>query len=266
MVRNVVKITVLGAVLALLAVALPAQARTDPDGHVVEIVGGQKADQGQFPWVVRLSMGCGGALAAPRVVLTAAHCVGPSGRNTSIGVVAGVADLGSGQAQVARSVSVSRAPGFRDETHGDDWALVRLDHALDLPTLPLTPGAGYDKGTFTIMGWGQVSEGNRAQQRKLRWTKVPFVADKSCAAAYDQVGVDLVKDESICAGDVKKGGVDSCQGDSGGPLVRRDSSGGWVQVGIVSWGAGCARAAYPGVYTQISTFRAAIAKAVRSLS
>ena len=88
------------------------------------------------------------------------------------------------------------------------------------------------------------------------------MADRTCAAAYQVTGVKLVAGESVCAG---RRGVDTCQGDSGGPMVRRDGSGAWVQVGIVSWGLGCGRAGYPGVYTQISAFRPAIRSAIRKL-
>src|SRR5207237_4098396 len=68
----------------------------------------------------------------------------------------------------------------------------------------------------------------------------------------------------ICAG-YDQGGVDTCQGDSGGPMVNKDSSGNWVEVGIVSWGEGCARAGKPGVYTEVSTFSADIKAKIAEL-
>jgi cysteine-rich repeat protein len=45
---------------------------------------------------------------------------------------------------------------------------------------------------------------------------------------------------------------DSCQGDSGGPIVFRNGDDHY-QVGVVSWGNGCARAGYAGVYSRVSS-------------
>nr|AGM32954.1 serine protease [Coptotermes formosanus] len=52
----------------------------------------------------------------------------------------------------------------------------------------------------------------------------------------------------ICAG-LPCGDRDACQGDGGGPLVALCPL---RLVGIVSWGVGCARSGYPGVYTKVS--------------
>lgn len=54
----------------------------------------------------------------------------------------------------------------------------------------------------------------------------------------------------ICAGILDMGGKDSCQGDSGGPLIDPSTR---KQVGVVSWGKGCADARYPGIYSDVST-------------
>ena len=55
----------------------------------------------------------------------------------------------------------------------------------------------------------------------------------------------------LCAGYEETGGKDSCQGDSGGPLVDKETK---EQIGVVSFGQGCAEPGYPGVYTQVSYF------------
>jgi secreted trypsin-like serine protease len=248
MVRKV--LLVLAALLLAPAPALAADV----------VVGGDLAPQGRFPWVVRLSMGCGGSMITPKVVLTAGHCVSGSGPTKDIKVTAGVADLKSAKALTARSVRVIRAAGFQSETKGDDWALVKLDRALDLPTLDLV-GEAMPAGPYTIMGWGLTSETGDKQQTRLRYATVPAVADDACAKAYLKADVELVKSDSLCAG---RKGVDTCQGDSGGPMVAKVGPR-WVQVGIVSWGYGCARDGYPGVYTQVGTFRPAIKAAVHKL-
>ena len=56
-----------------------------------------------------------------------------------------------------------------------------------------------------------------------------------------------------CAGE-PEGGKDSCQGDSGGFIGAWMGNGQWVQLGIVSWGVGCARPDLFGVYTRVANY------------
>lgn len=50
----------------------------------------------------------------------------------------------------------------------------------------------------------------------------------------------------MCAGD-EDDGKDACNGDGGGPLTADG-----LLIGIVSWGQGCGRKPFSGVYTRVS--------------
>jgi secreted trypsin-like serine protease len=243
-------------VAMLISTGMVAPAKADVS---TDIVGGTLATQGEFPWMVRLSMGCGGALLTSTIVLTAAHCLDTE-TNTSVTATLGVVDLQSPNAVTRTSVQIQLAPGFTDATLGDDWGLVRLNSPVNLPTLPLVSNTYYNNGNFTVAGWGSTVSGG-GQQRYLRKATVPFVTDSTCHQAY----TNLVDSDMICAG-YPQGGVDSCQGDSGGPMFRPDVYGNWIQVGIVSWGYGCAQAGFPGVYTEVSTFSSAIMAAAAQMT
>jgi secreted trypsin-like serine protease len=270
--RLVRRLVVAGVALAAIAAALgTAHAASSPDGDQTRIVGGVRAQQGEFPWMVRLSMGCGGALFTTQIVLTAAHCVEDrgTGPDTSITATAGVVDLQSGERIQVRSTFIHVADDLIfEETPTrfslvNDWALIKLARPIDLPTLPIATDTSLNRGRFQVMGWGASTE-DGAQKRFLRKASVPSVTDTTCRTNYTAAGFTYVDRAMLCAGFLSQR-IDSCQGDSGGPLVNRAANGEFVQVGIVSFGFGCAREDFPGVYTQVSTFAADIRAAAEAL-
>ncbi|KUO22870.1 trypsin [Streptomyces dysideae] len=247
------------AAVGAVALAVASLQPVSANAADTRVVGGTPAAQSEFPFMVHLSMGCGGALYKKDVVLTAAHCMEGSGPNRSITVTAGVSDLNSAAAIKVKSTKVKVAPGY--DGSGKDWALIKLARPIDKPTLKITTTTRYNRGMFTIAGWGDPSEGAGTGTTKLQKATVPFVADRVCKRHY---GNQLISKEELCAG-WQRGATDTCQGDSGGPMFRKDDAGKWIQVGIVSWGDGCARTGVPGVYTEVSTFAKDIARAASAL-
>ncbi|MGI5453980.1 S1 family peptidase [Streptomyces sp. CA-249302] len=253
LVRRAAAVGAVALAVASLEPVAAAQAAPSP------VVGGTPAAQNEFPFMVHLSMGCGGALYKKDVVLTAAHCVGGSGSTTRITVTAGVTDLNSTSAIKVKSTKVKRAPGY--DGKGKDWALIKLAHPVNLPTLKIATNSRYNRGVFTVAGWGTTKETSHTGSTKLLKATVPYVPDSMCRWNY---GNRLTPKDELCAG-YPQGGVDTCQGDSGGPMFRKDDADHWIQVGIVSWGDGCARPGAPGIYTQVDTFAGDIARAAAAL-
>ena len=95
----------------------------------------------------------------------------------------------------------------------------------------------------TITGWGTERQFDPRLPEVLKWAQVPVVNQETCRRDYRR---STIYDSNICAGDDEH---DSCQGDSGGPMVCDG-----LLAGIVSWGLGCARKGFPGVYTRVSYF------------
>lgn len=79
----------------------------------------------------------------------------------------------------------------------------------------------------------------------MRSAELTIVENQSCSDAYKDA---FDRDVQLCTYEPAKSG---CQGDSGGPLFRK-IKGRFVQVGIVSWGEGCAAPGWPGVFTRLS--------------
>jgi len=218
------------------------------------IVGGTPATAGEFPYIVSLSRSgshfCGGALLNAYTVVTAAHCsTGVSA--SSVRVRAGSLQWASGGTQVAvRQILIH--PSYSSSNINNDIALWRLSTPINaggnigyvsLPASGSDPAGG---SSSTVAGWGYTSETGGGLPAALRRVDVPVVARSTCQSQY---GASSITTAMFCAG-VSGGGRDACQGDSGGPIVNPSRQ----LIGVVSWGNGCARPNYAGVYTRVGTF------------
>ncbi|MEU0411622.1 serine protease [Streptomyces griseorubiginosus] len=253
-------------VLAAVAAAIPL-ASAAPVAADSVVVGGFPVDVSTAPWTVALSSRdrfggtragqfCGGVAVGPTTVLTAAHCMGenvlgaPPERVRDFRVIAGRTDLLSNQgAEIAvREVWVN--PGYDPDTNAGDFAVLTLAASVPQNAVIGMAGTGdpaYAAGTrATVYGWGDITGGGD-YARSLRAARVHVMSDTLCGAAYPGTAEGTYRaDSMLCAGE-EGGGRDSCQGDSGGPLVAQGKL-----IGLVSWGNGCGRAGWPGVYTRVS--------------
>ncbi|PSN57574.1 hypothetical protein C0J52_00495 [Blattella germanica] len=116
--------------------------------------------------------------------------------------------------------------------------------------LPLLYGASSDPSgrIGTVVGWGRTSEGGMLPAL-VQEVQVPILSLQQCRQM--KYRPQRITQNMVCAG---KGTQDSCQGDSGGPLLVNSADDKLEIVGIVSWGVGCGRPGYPGVYTRVSRY------------
>uniref|UniRef100_W5LYK3 Peptidase S1 domain-containing protein n=1 Tax=Lepisosteus oculatus TaxID=7918 RepID=W5LYK3_LEPOC len=247
------------------------------------IVGGQNASEGEWPWMAYLKIipvngrpgeyfKCGGSLISNHWVLTAAHCLEDAFKWWESEVVLGLYKLDiSNKHNVTRRMKNFIIHKNFQKTHsvlqGSDVALVELDRPVSTSgnayIQPVILGQSSDR--FTVKwecwgtGWGDIDNGVRLPfPGTLQKVLLSIIENKRCQDIYKNRY--RIQSDMLCAG-YTEGGKDACQGDSGGPLVcRKDKKSPWIQAGIVSFGWGCGLRDSPGIYIQVSSYRAWIKK------
>jgi V8-like Glu-specific endopeptidase len=262
--RVLAPIVASSAVLLTLAAAGPAPASTVSDdvvGGSPRVVGGSPATTTDAPWqalVLPDGFLCGGAILDATHVVTAAHCVYDAEDQeilapSAITVHAGITNrFAAGQHPTVTAVSVN--PDYDPDRQTGDVAILTLATPFSFTTtvkaIALTD-VGYRPGPgdgLRLSGWGS------DVARPPGDTTTPHAVDNlNVATLYPSTGCATVYapfDDNLllCAG---QAGTDACQGDSGGPLAVQ-LGGVWKLAGIVTGGAGCAWAGYPGYYARVA--------------
>jgi len=230
------------------------------------VVGGSDATEGNQDWIVYVQAGnflCGGSLIDADTIMTAAHCLHDANNNPidASDVTVTVGEYNTRDSSPA-SATISTIYIHEDynpttDVSSNDIALMRLTSSatnitpIDRANSTTTTAAVAGGDAVTILGWGSTiaqTAGETATTQLadiLQEASVPLRTDAQCASSY---GSTYVSSTMVCAGE-NTGGIDSCQGDSGGPLILNNE-----QVGIVSFGSGCAQAGFPGVYVRVATY------------
>jgi hypothetical protein len=172
---------------------------------------------------------CTGALIAPRLVLTAAHCVQP-------GAVYKIVEYGADKQPQLRDVkNVAIHPAFNMQAitahrATADVALLQLQappngkNAADLGVLRVPIVAG---SRFTIVGIGVTIRGEGKSGGTIR------VAGLVATGQPGTLQIRLVDP----VGQGAREGLGACTGDSGGPVFE-DRQGTPAIVGVISWSTG----------------------------
>ncbi|XP_004647585.1 serine protease 38 [Octodon degus] len=232
----------------------PTCGQRAPEGRVL---GGVPAAAYRWPWQVSVHYAgvhvCGGSVLDAYWVLSAAHCFNREKNIATFDLYVGLTNLRAAGAHT-QWFAVSRVilhPSYQMwHPVGGDVALVQLQSRIEFsdavrPVCLPPPTLQLDSNTACwVAGWGLVSP--QGLPNELQEAQLPLISQALCRLLYSP---SAIQQDMLCAGSLKT----ACEGDSGGPLVC-ELNHTWVQIGIVSWGQGCAQQLYPAVFARVSYF------------
>lgn len=246
--------------------AATADASTD-NGAQASIVGGRAASIAEFPSLAyieaRIGKGgfaCTGTVVAPRVILTAAHCVEQvdtgtmtPAANYAVGTgITSPAEAGPGNVFSVEATHVF--PGFDPAILRGDAAILVLSSPTTAPPVPLAGPADaplYAGGAeVQLAGWGLTSARARRQPEGLRATSMLLQSPSFCQRKTRSFYRPYLASAQLCLLAANRAGG-GCFGDSGGPAIGQRADGTPVQLGITSTGGPACSTKLPNVLTRV---------------
>lgn len=263
--RRLAGAALLGVLAVALSGAVPAQA--DP-GAQASIIGGKITPIAELPSLAFVvaqhsktsGFSCTGSVIAPRVILTAAHCVedlelGGYTPADEYSVVTGMTN--PHQAKKSEAIAVASThvfPHFDPGTvHGDSGILI-LAEPTAAPPIPLATAADaalyQPKMPALMAGWG-LTHGNATQApRRLQSAPTTVLDSKACSDRSRPYYPVFSAAVQACTSDPPAHKTGVCFGDSGGPLIANRADGSPVEIAIASSVGPECNTGLPDVYTR----------------
>jgi Trypsin len=203
---------------------------------------------------------CTGSVVAPRVILTAGHCVEDIESSsivepTLVAVATGVSNLQHiPLTQISSVTQVLAYPKFNPtELHGDAGLLI-LASPVSAPPIELATGADaalYEPGDeLTVAGWGVDDRTTGHAPNQLQAATVPVEEASRCKQGLRRFYPFFQPTRQVCTLDTPGLHITTCHGDSGGPAIATRPDGTMVEIGVTSLGDAKCNPSSPAVYTR----------------
>jgi trypsin len=239
--------------------------RVERHGAQASIINGDPASIADFPSLAFVAaknkFSCTGTVIAPRVVLTAAHCVedleaGGFTKPREYTVVTGRANpRQAGSGNVLQVSATHVFPRFDPGTAHGDAALLVLTSPTSAAPIPLAgavDSALYAGGAGVLLaGWGLTSPRATAPPDSLQSTSNVVLNPSACKSRTRSFYPPYSTVEQMCTIDPPDHRNGGCFGDSGGPVIAHRADGSPVEIGIVSTGGPQCSTKVPNVFTRV---------------